>query len=124
MVCALQREFYVPHRYQSIPTRATQTGDVSPTIQLYTHHGQPHGCYTMVLIPRPVMGLRPATGESGYLEPSQLITEEVLAILVTFEGAGEVQVHLRFHVLCNPIPPSLSHLLKVVHHSVTLVCML
>lgn len=45
------------------------------------------------------MGLRPATGESGYLESSQLITEEVLAILVTFQGAGKVQVHLRLHVL-------------------------
>ena len=45
------------------------------------------------------MGLRPATEKSGYLEPSQLITEEVLAILVTFEGAGEVQVYLRLHVL-------------------------
>ena len=34
-----------------------------------------------------------------YLEPSQLVTEEVLALLVTFEGAWEVQVHLSLHVL-------------------------
>ena len=46
---------------------------------------------TQFLIPRTVM--------ECYLEPSQLVTEEVLALLVTFEGAREVQIHLSLHVL-------------------------
>lgn len=35
----------------------------------------------------------------SHLEPSQLVTEQVLALLVTFEGAREVQIHLSLHVL-------------------------
>lgn len=73
--------------------------DHHPNRRRQSHHTTIHTPWGCFVIPRSVMGVRPATGKSGYLEPSQLITEEVLAILVTFEGAGEVQVHLRLHVL-------------------------
>lgn len=37
MVCALQREFYAPHRYQSIPTRPSPKQETSVTPYNYTH---------------------------------------------------------------------------------------
>lgn len=44
-------------------------------------------------------GFFPFVVPHSHLKPSQLVTEQVLALLVTFEGAREVQIHLSLHVL-------------------------
>ena len=44
-------------------------------------------------------GFFPFVVPHSHLEPSQLVTEQVLALLVTFKGAWEVQIHLSLHVL-------------------------